>query len=67
MDHMSLNTSKLQIILRNGKPRAVVLGIKEYELLLEAAEESEDLAELKQIKKGKTHFRDLGAVLRGHV
>lgn len=64
---MSLTISKPQIVLRNGKPQAVVLDIKEYEYLLEAAEENEDLAELKRIKKGKTYFRDLEAVLQGHV
>lgn len=64
---MTLAISKPQIVLRNGKPQAVVLDIKEYKYLLEAAEENEDLAELKRIKKSKTHFKELGAVLREHV
>ncbi|MBI2624512.1 type II toxin-antitoxin system Phd/YefM family antitoxin [Candidatus Parcubacteria bacterium] len=64
---MSVITSRPQVVLRNGKPQAVVLDIKEYERLLEAAEEKEDFAELQRIKKGKTFFRELKAYLRERV
>ena len=52
-------TLRPQLVVRNGKPQAVVLDIKEYERLLETAEEKEDLAELARIKRGKTSFREL--------
>lgn len=64
---MSVNTLKPQVVLRNGKPRAVVLDIKEYERLLEAAEERSDLAELRRIKKSKTFFRELKVYIRERV
>ncbi|MBI1960736.1 MAG: type II toxin-antitoxin system prevent-host-death family antitoxin [Candidatus Liptonbacteria bacterium] len=64
---MSIMTSKLQVVSRNGKPQAVVLDIKQYERLLEAAEEREDLVELRRIKNGKPLFRDLNAYIREHA
>ena len=50
-----------------SKPQAVVLNIKDYERLLEAAEEKDDLAELRRIKKGRTLFREIEAYLRERV
>ena len=47
-----------QIVTLNGRPKAVILDIQEYERLLEVAEEKKDLKDLKRIKKGKTNFRD---------
>ena len=56
-----------QIIIRDGKPRAVILDIRKYEQLLEIAEEKEDLAELKRIKRAKTSFRELREYLLKRV
>jgi PHD/YefM family antitoxin component YafN of YafNO toxin-antitoxin module len=56
---MATTITKPQIIVRNGKPRAVILDIKKYERLLEIIENKEDLAELRRIKKSKTSFREL--------
>lgn len=64
---MSTIISKTQVVLRDGKPKAVVLDIKEYERLLETAEEKEDLAELRRMKKRKTVFRELKAFLQESV
>lgn len=61
---MSTVLEKTQVIVRNGKPRAVILDIKKYEFLLEMAEDREDLAELRRIKKGKTAFRRLEDYLK---
>lgn len=61
---MAITLEKPQIIVKNGKPKSVVLGIKDYQLLLELAEDKEDLAELHRIKKGKTSFRELGNYLK---
>ena len=48
-----------RFIIKNGKPDAVILPIKEYQKVLERMEEREDVAELKKIKRSKTHFRAL--------
>ena len=64
---MAAVETKPQIIIRNGKPRAVILDIRKYEQLLEIAEEKEDLAELKRIKRTKTSFRDLREYLLKRV
>lgn len=58
---------KPQIITKNGKPKSVVLSIKDYERLLKLAEDKEDLAELRRIKKSKTKFRELGDYLKKRV
>ncbi len=60
---MATISTKLQIITKNGSPRAIVLDIEKYERLLEAAKDKEDLAELRKIKRGKTSFRDFGGNL----
>ncbi len=59
MEDMSNVTVKPGIIVKSGKPTAVVLDIRIYEHLLEAAEEKDDLLELRRIKKSKTSFRVL--------
>ncbi|MBI2639932.1 MAG: type II toxin-antitoxin system Phd/YefM family antitoxin [Candidatus Sungbacteria bacterium] len=56
---MSIVETRPQIIIRNGKPQAVILDIKKYEKLLESIDDKEDLAELRRIKKSKTSFREL--------
>ena len=39
------------LILQQGKPKAVILDIAAYEALLERAEEAEDLREIRSMKK----------------
>lgn len=58
---------KPQIIIRDGKPSAVILGISRYEALLEAIEDKQDLAELHRIKKSKTSFKELKDYLKKGV
>jgi prevent-host-death family protein len=49
-----------EIITRNGKPVSVILPIKRYEeLLLERAEDAEDVAWLKKARKKPLHYRPL--------
>lgn len=50
---------KPNVVLRNGKPQAVILDLREYQRLLEAAEANSDLGELKKIKRSKTSFRPI--------
>lgn len=61
---MAIIESKPQIIVRNGKPKAVILDIRKYERLLQMAEEKDDLSELRRIKRGKTSFRELEKYIR---
>ncbi|HEY4495220.1 MAG TPA: hypothetical protein VJC01_02095 [Candidatus Paceibacterota bacterium] len=61
---MAIVREKTQIITLGGQPYAIILDIKKYERLLEAAEEKTDLAELHRIKKDKTSFRELKEYLK---
>ncbi len=53
-----------QIVLRNGKPSAVIVDIDEYEELLERAEDVADLKRLRAARKGSPRFKTLEAFLR---
>lgn len=64
---MSTVEIKPQIVVRGGKPSAVILDINDYRRLLEIAEDREDLAELSRIKRSKTYFREISEYLRGRV
>ena len=46
-----------QIVTRKGKPVSVILPIKEYEELLERAEDVEDIAWLKKARRKKLQYR----------
>ena len=48
-----------QIVTRKGKPVSVILPIKEYEELLERAEDAEDIAWLKKARRKKLQYRSL--------
>ena len=48
-----------EIVTRNGKPVSVILPIKEYEELLERAEDAEDVAWLKRARRRKLNYRPL--------
>ena len=52
------------IIVRDGKPAAVILDIKEYEELLERLEDVEDLKALEEMKKRPLKFRPFEDLLR---
>ncbi len=49
--------TKPQIIMKNGKPDAVIIDIRDYREMLERLEDKEDLAELNKLRKGRLHFR----------
>jgi PHD/YefM family antitoxin component YafN of YafNO toxin-antitoxin module len=48
-----------EIVTRNGKPVSVILPIKDYEELLERAEDAEDVTWLKQARRKKLNYRPL--------
>ncbi len=48
-----------EIITRKGKPVSVILPIKEYQELLERAEDVEDVTWLKHARQKPLHYRPL--------
>lgn len=53
-----------EIVLRNGKPAAVILDIDEYEALLERVEDAADLKKLQGMRKKPLRFKKLKDFLR---
>jgi len=56
---MRANRKKPEIILRDGKPRAVILDIQEYQEILERLEDAEDLRVLEEMRKKPLEFKRL--------
>ena len=48
-----------EIILRDGKPRAVILDIEKYQEMLERLEDAEDLRVLEEMRKKPLEFKGL--------
>jgi PHD/YefM family antitoxin component YafN of YafNO toxin-antitoxin module len=48
-----------EIVVRNGKPVSVIVRLKDYQELLERAEDAEDTAWLKQARAKPKHYRPL--------
>jgi PHD/YefM family antitoxin component YafN of YafNO toxin-antitoxin module len=53
-----------EIVLKEGKPSAVILDIDEYRQMLERLEDLEDLNLLKQMRKRPLKFRKLEEFLK---
>jgi prevent-host-death family protein len=56
---MKAANSQPEIVTRNGKPVSVIVPIKQYEELLERAEDAADIAWLKKARKKPLHYRPL--------
>lgn len=56
---MNSRNREPEIVTRNGKPVSVIIPIKQYEELLERAEDADDVASLKRARKRKLHYRSL--------
>ena len=54
-----------EIVLRRGKPAAVILDIDEYRSMLERLEDAEDLKMLKEIRSKPLKFQKLEDFLEG--
>jgi hypothetical protein len=54
-----------EIVLRDGKPAAVILDIGEYREMLERLEDVEDLKLLQEMRKRPLKFRPLDVFLKG--
>jgi PHD/YefM family antitoxin component YafN of YafNO toxin-antitoxin module len=55
-----------EIVLRNGKPAAVILDIDKYREMLERLEDAEDLRVLTEMRERPLKFRRLEEFLREH-
>ncbi len=56
---MIARSSHPEVILRKGKPVAVILSIEAYRKMLERLEESEDLKTLAAMRRKPVKFRKL--------
>jgi prevent-host-death family protein len=56
---MKATTSEPEIVTRKGKPVSVIIPIKDYEELLERAEDSADVEWLKRARRKPLHYRSL--------
>ena len=57
---------KPQVIMKNGRPKAVIIDIKDYQKLLERLEDKEDLTDLVTMRKGSLRFRKFDDFLAEH-
>lgn len=55
---------KPEIILRDGKPSAVILDIDNYHEMLKRLEDKEDLAALEKMRKRPLKFKPLNDFLK---
>ena len=58
--------SRPQVVIKNGRPNAVIIDIKDYQNLLERLEDKEDLVDLQKMCKGTLHFRKFDDFLAEH-
>lgn len=56
-----------EIVLRGGKPAAVILDIEHYRELVERAEDAEDLRALETMRRKPIRFRRLDDFLKSYV
>ncbi len=61
---MKVRRKDPEIILRGGRPAAVILDIDEYQEMLERLEDMEDLKALTEMRKKPLKFRGLEEFLR---
>ena len=57
------STRSPEIVIREGKPVAVILDIEEYKDMLERLEDVEDLKELKAMRRKPLKFKPLAKFL----
>ena len=56
---MKATLSEPEIVTRRGKPVSVIVPIKDYEELLERAEDAGDIAWLRRARRKPLHYRPL--------
>ena len=62
---MKTTVLELEIVTRKGRPVSVILPIKDYEELLERAEDAQDVAWLKRARQKPLHYRPVEDYLAG--
>ncbi len=50
---------RLQVIVEDGKPSAVIIGIEDYRDMLEQLEDLDDLKDLEEMRKTPLDFKKL--------
>lgn len=58
--------TKPQVIIKDGRPSAVIIDIKDYQELLDRLEDKEDLADLEKIRKAGMQTRKFSDFLAEH-
>lgn len=53
----SILKAKPQVIMKDGRPSAVIIEINDYRALLERLEDKEDLADIEKIRMGGMQVR----------
>jgi len=53
-----------EVVFREGKPRAVILDIEEYQEMLERLEDLENLKMLERVRRESLSFRSLEEFLK---
>ncbi len=64
---MKANLSEPEIVTRRGKPVSVILPIKDYQELLERAEDAGDVSWLKRSRTKPLQYRPLEDYLAGRT
>lgn len=61
---MKVKHKEPQVVLKNGRPSAVILDIRDYQEMLERLEDAYDLKQLRQMRSRPMKFRPLEEVLK---
>lgn len=64
---MKPTLSEPEIVVRGGKPAAVILDIDAYEEILERLEDAHDLKTLRKMRRALMRFRGLDDFLKAHA
>jgi PHD/YefM family antitoxin component YafN of YafNO toxin-antitoxin module len=63
IEFMKAKSPAPEIVLREGRPVAVILDIDEYKEMLERLEDAEDLKQLKNMRRRPLKFKALAKLL----
>jgi PHD/YefM family antitoxin component YafN of YafNO toxin-antitoxin module len=58
--------TKPQLVMKDGKPNAIIIDIKDYRKLLERLEDKEDIADLAKMRNAGLNVRKLSDFLTDH-
>ena len=64
---MKVKRKNPEIILRDGKPAAVIIDINEYQEILERLKDMEDIRVLKEMRRKPLKFRKLEDFLNEYI